>query len=590
MEQILPLSSAVLLSDCDIESQLVSPISRLPPELLGSIFILAKMAEVECNHLWSYTEFRRWIYIGHVSSHWRNLVFTLPILWDNSPPLALLHWVEEILKRSPDMLSRLSINVDLDCTRSIAGLKALLKYCPRIKHLHLMNMEREHQDVLELFQLPTFTAEMETLCISRPIEQTFIPDGLLTNAVNFCRLELANCQVNWSQCILPNLTCLKLHDIGEYIELTFSQFMGLLGRAIKLQSLELKAALPLEFGQDESTNQVELEAISSVRIVFHYLHNLVLSCTARQASKFFRCFQFPSAVAVDVNLKRFSNMQTVPDLSKTLMSIAASGMYSSTETAAQTLAIQEVHYGWQLMLFAEALGGGNSDTITLYQDAARFMLRLYWEPLHTTDFDEGLLTFFNSGFPLQQVSHVYLLSSPSGIRSTTLANTIGKLPAVSFLKTEAHMAVPVLHALNSGGRGCSSTGILFPRLQSIHLEDVAFEYPDYHYRVHADGYILMRVEMLQDCLVRRRQYGAPISKLTLYDCDNLTGNDVAKLRGVVADIDWSEDPDWEQDTDQSLSDGSYTGSNEDEDDQSSDSGSDSDLSPRHPEDQGPKND
>lgn len=265
-------------------------------------------------------------------------------------------------------------------------------------------------------------------------------------------------------------------------------------------------------------------------------------------------------------------------------------MHSISETAAQTLAIQVIpvsaHHGLQLMLFTEALVGGNSDIIPLYRDTARFMLRLHWEPLHVADFDEDLSTFFNSGFPLDEITHVYLLSSLSGIRSTTLANTIGKLPAVSYLKAEAHMAVPVLHALNSGGRGCGSSGVLFPRLQSIHLEDVAFEYPDYHYRVHADGYVFMRVQMLIECLVRRRQYGAPISKLTLYDCDDLTENDVAKLREVVANIDWSEDSVWEQDTDQSLSQGSS--STDDEDDQSSDS--DSGLSRYNSEDQEPEGD
>ena len=92
--------------------------------------------------------------------------------------------------------------------------------------------------------------------------------------------------------------------------------------------------------------------------------------------------------------------------------------------------------------------------------------------------------------------------------------------------------------------------------------------------------------MLIECLVRRRQYGAPISKLTLYDCDDLTENDVVKLREVVANIDWSEDSVWEQDTDQSLSQGSS--STDDEDDQSSDS--DSGLSRYNSEDQEPEGD
>lgn len=320
--------------DCDVESQLVvippknsiSPVSRLPPEVLGSIFILAKTAEVECNHLWSYTEFRRWIYIGHVSNQWRNLVFTLPTLWNNSPPLALPHWAEEISERSPEMLTRLSINVDLDCAQSIAGLKALLQFCPQIKRLrlHLLNVQRERQVLLERLQLSKFTAKMETLCIYRPnrhsytnLEKISIPDGILTNAANFCRLELANCRVNWTHCTLPNLTHLKLHDIEECMGLTSSQFLGLLGRAVKLRSLELKAALPLEFGQDECTNRINLDAVSSDRITFRYLHNLVLSCTTTQASHFFSRIRFHPAATVDVNLKQLGDMGNAAQLSKT---------------------------------------------------------------------------------------------------------------------------------------------------------------------------------------------------------------------------------------------------------------------------------
>lgn len=61
------------------------------------------------------------------------------------------------------------------------------------------------------------------------------------------------------------------------------------------------------------------------------------------------------------------------------------------------------------------------------------MLRLYWESLDYID-DEDLYTFFNSGFRLQEVSHVYLLSDLSDISPTALANTVGLLPAVSFLQ------------------------------------------------------------------------------------------------------------------------------------------------------------
>jgi hypothetical protein len=85
------------------------------------------------------------------------------------------------------------------------------------------------------------------------------------------------------------------------------------------------------------------------------------------------------------------------------------------------------------------------------------------------------------------------------------------------------------------GLGAIPDQILYlPDLSSIapyivdFIEDVTTE----------DGNHLMTVEFLQDCLIRRYEFGAAIERLTLRSCFGLSDEDVRLLGEIVVDIDW----------------------------------------------------
>lgn len=141
--------------------------------------------------------------LAHVNRHGRDVVLSFPTLWNNSPPLALPHWVDEIFRRSPEKVSGFSLSANMDCHQSIRGPRKILRHRFEIRSLST-NMQYRHQGILE--RLQTFAPHLQTLCIASPtgagaqdmrgyIDHFRIPDYVLTTAAKLRRLELSDCSL-----------------------------------------------------------------------------------------------------------------------------------------------------------------------------------------------------------------------------------------------------------------------------------------------------------------------------------------------------------------------------------------------------------
>ncbi|KJA27998.1 hypothetical protein HYPSUDRAFT_62387 [Hypholoma sublateritium FD-334 SS-4] len=591
-----------------IQRNEAAPVSRLPPEVLCGIFLLVRDAEVERNHTYSYVEFRRWVYLGHVSNHWRNVVFTLPSLWNNPLPLGLHHWIDEILKRSPKMVACLSIVADIDCSLSIRGLKKILRHAgSEIRCLHILNMGSKHQDLLESLQIPTLASQIESLSIHRrhdiayrptlERDQFSVPDGILTNAANLRHLKIDYCRIGWGSPTLPHITILSLADV-KYIntDSCFKHFMDALGKMINLQNLSLKNSLPIA-PKSEFTQKVQPGETSNSRKTFSHLRQLDFADESSQANAFFRSCHFPSIFMACIHIHGSESSETIispnlPDLSSVFSSIAAA-MGPTPDSLFEKFtpetfivdSVDDSRPSWRtlLMLLTDTLYRERSNEVAYQLKNARLAVAVEYAVLDDNNMSSGqtLRAFFSSGFPLHSVTHVYLLSSLNDIEPITLAETIGMLPVVSFVKAQANLAPSLIDAMNpaSGVFGASPIGALyFPSLKCIHLEDFRFSST---YNFNNDYYDPM--EALQDCIVRRFNHGSLLQKIILRDCDGVTAGDVDDLRQMpVVEVEWEEDPDWEQDENESLSYGSDSdedadtdaGHSDDSEDQKSESAMD----------------
>ncbi|KJA27993.1 hypothetical protein HYPSUDRAFT_34251 [Hypholoma sublateritium FD-334 SS-4] len=494
----------------------IAPISNLPLEIICNIFLLLQMDE---EHNW-----RRWIYLAHVNRHWRDVVFGFPALWNNSPPLALPHWVDEILRRSPDKVSNFSLSANMDCRRSVRGLKKILRSSPEIKSLSITNLLSAYQlGDMGFGRLQKFAPRLQALCIASPAgygaqdthldDEFIIPEYVLAVAAKLRRLELSDCKVHWGTYILPQITHLKLHDLSTIDRPTFSEFMNALGKATNLQHLDL--------------------------VTFPHLQCLNVSGAVLQVRDFFTGITIRSSTQINVKLRLVDgpNLRFVRPLSSMASARARGARLRSgrdscvirTVVMGQTTCLRK---GVRLLLLTDAFGGPE-DALTMYENTASVSLLLEWEEissstLRATIVNQAIADVFQCGFLLNEVSHLHL--DASDIEPFTLMTTIGVLPAVSFIKVEGSIVKPFINALHPMQRHHIQDGRLyFPNLQSIRIEDSAF-------RSSSAGCLSFR--LFRDCLKKRLLRDVAIRKLVLLDCENLVEEEIGVLRKIVGDVEW----------------------------------------------------
>ncbi|KJA27994.1 hypothetical protein HYPSUDRAFT_62381 [Hypholoma sublateritium FD-334 SS-4] len=521
-----------------------APISNLPPEIICKIFSFLQNDE---EHDW-----RRWIYLAHVSRHWRDVVLAFPALWNNSPPLALPHWVNEILRRSPDKVPGFSLSANMDCHQSILGLKKILRHSSEIRSLSITNIQYKHRGILKYLQ--KFAPYLQALCMASPtgsgardLDQFRIPDHILTAAVKLRRLELSDCRVYWNSYILPHITHLKLHDLSACGRPTYSEFMNALGKITALQHLDLKNALLF--------NEWTEEEHFPDHVTFSHLQSLTISCRISQAQQFFSGITYLPSAKINIRLS-VNGSNYLPLKFSTIAN--ARGLFDLDSCVIRTIVVDQGDSGLRLMLLTDTFNGPE-DALTMYQNSADVRLLLEWEGVHSYTrlariANQTLFDLFSSRFPLQEVSHVHL--DASRIETETLVQTIGVLPAVSFVKVEGPIVKSFIDALHPIRTHQIQPGRLyFPNLQTICINDIVLE-------SHSEDYL--SIESLRDCLDKRRERGVAIRKMVLLECENLTEHDVAALRDIVGDVEWDGiDEDWDPRDEDSAEENDYSSSYDD---------------------------
>ena len=111
----------------------LAPISRLPTDLLESIFI-----RLACdNFCGDAPRVGRWVHISHVSSHWRNVALNCPILWSYIL-FTSQYWIDVFLAISAQAPLKLWIDVhyQVDSCKLSEFIDKILEHAERIEELH----------------------------------------------------------------------------------------------------------------------------------------------------------------------------------------------------------------------------------------------------------------------------------------------------------------------------------------------------------------------------------------------------------------------------------------------------------------------
>lgn len=272
----------------------IVPISRLPPEILCSIFFFASRLAIYDV---------QWIRLTHVCRYWRDLALQSPSLWAN-PPLQHILWTEIMLSRSK--MAGLTVQADgvaiyhHNTRKNVSSI--FQNYNTRIKHIQL-ELSFEVNSLLET--LPSSAPMLESLVITVPYPNRLnfsyqdgstnrpnyrILDESLCDMGQLRRMELTGLYINWDLHLPNTLTVLKLHEIPSLGIPEIDKMKDALEQMPLLQTLDLVNALP----------DIGHPLLSSRNIHLPKLQTLKLSAGVAEADCLLRALTFPSTTFVQV--------------------------------------------------------------------------------------------------------------------------------------------------------------------------------------------------------------------------------------------------------------------------------------------------
>jgi len=197
------------------------PIDQLPDELLGAIFVLNTVKEVEDGHL-LHDPHATTLSSLLVCKRWHGVVMNYPELWvriidyDKHPP----RWIEELLRRSKASLIEVGEDsvfkhVQLRFPRGKIVLHHIFKDTSRIKTLSLQIRLAPWEYICQNFlQYPASNIEYLNLITACPFPDYLFPGSLFADkAPHLRRLHLQRCLIDFSSHVLSNLTDLSVLDI-----------------------------------------------------------------------------------------------------------------------------------------------------------------------------------------------------------------------------------------------------------------------------------------------------------------------------------------------------------------------------------------
>ena len=245
----------------------LSPISRLPAEILCSIFSL-----IEDNVIYVGLDPESWTNFSRVSQRWRSSALAAPDLWTNIP-LRSPRWAEEMLIRSK--MAKLTVRSGLSLQTSNPKTIGTVRSCLyQLNRVEIIDIAAIPLVLKEIFQdLPKSAPQLHTLCIGsslsfhdRSAGTAFsIHEDFLYDTERLQRVELFDCKISWDSRLLTGLTRLTLEGSLK-ANSSIIQFLHALQRMPVLTDLCLKDSNPDDSEGPSTYPVVDLPCLRVLRI------------------------------------------------------------------------------------------------------------------------------------------------------------------------------------------------------------------------------------------------------------------------------------------------------------------------------------
>ena len=493
----------------------LSPISRLPTEILCNIFSL-----VEDNIFFSNRRPILWINFSQVSYHWRSTALSAPELWTQIPLSLPCRWVLERLIRSK--MAKLTIGFDYLYSKSNPKLIEAARSCEmdRVEELNLI-VDPELWEEISL-DLPRSAPQLHTLCI-RSTRSTFtvlMDENIFHDTERLKRVELSNCRISWDSRLLTGLTCLSLEHWSSPSSETNSsitQVLHALQRMPALTNLCLVNSIRDESEGPSTYPVVNLPCLQALRI----LSDVGVLTT------FLRHITIPhsSILCLECRDKQYTQI----DFSD-FLSVLATKFLSSLVIRSLGLLILENRETNGLEFFISTTANNQDCSPSSVSSRPQVQLFLTWPLPHPHNHERALTCAFDA-MSLPFLTQL-VISTDNYIDSQTWVKTFGKLPLLKQVHLHGSALDSFLEALvyvyrtNAAEKSeIAYRDVTFPKLRHIDL--------GYTYFFEA-----RTCDMLLDCLMERCERKAEVRMLHMSYCHCVTSDDVKRLKEVVVDVIW----------------------------------------------------
>ncbi|KAG1881170.1 hypothetical protein F4604DRAFT_467252 [Suillus subluteus] len=225
----------------------LSPISSVPPEILGAIFV-HHVQQTQLLHAPDAPAVLSWLDIGHVCRHWREVTLGTPELWA-TPFLVSSQATEEMLLRSKmaPLKLRTGRQYRMDCVQKTLMHTERLQEVSFPFFSHVFDSGTTHCCIVEfLDKLSSCSApKLQSLSFEVGFKKTpriAIPTSF--PAPNLRSLQIKHCDLSWASSVLTGLTVLTIKKLSPESLPTLDELISALRRMPALHTLELEDALP----------------------------------------------------------------------------------------------------------------------------------------------------------------------------------------------------------------------------------------------------------------------------------------------------------------------------------------------------------
>ena len=241
----------------------LSPVSRLPPEVLATIFI-HRAREHYDHQQGSSPSAPSWVNVSYVCRYWRSVALDCPTLWTYHFVVSP-RWTKELLVRSREASLRIRARMSNEFAWWPSLVNEWGKHVERIQELilHVPDRNFGHKS---LYKLSSYATRLQTLKISvwsdycePPGRGLVLLDG---DSPALRTLKLSYCPVTFSSLKLAGLTTLVVRYVPRSFPPTMEKLLAMLSCMQALTHLELHRALASATGFSSSVVTDTLQKIN----------------------------------------------------------------------------------------------------------------------------------------------------------------------------------------------------------------------------------------------------------------------------------------------------------------------------------------